>query len=95
MPTAQSLNITYNRNDRTDIDTAGYKSYFFHFTQTGEVGDKEIEQTIIYQPNMDDEIAAFERIFFRNDHYMNSVIDVERIGVDLKPDRKEIVVMAY
>ena len=94
-PTAKSQNITYNRNDRTDIDTAGYKSYFFHFTLTREVEDKECGQIIISQPSMDNAIAQFERIFVRGDYYENAVFDVERIGVDFKPDRKETVVMAY
>lgn len=94
-PTAQSLNITYNRNDRTDIDTAGYRSYFFHFTQTGEVGDKEMEQIIISKPTMDEAIAMFEQCFLRGDRYKDSVITVERIGVDFNPNRAERVVMAY
>lgn len=93
--TGKDLNITYNRNDRTDIDTAGYQSYFFHFTQTGEVGDKEMEQIIISKPTMDEAISMFEECFLRGDYYENAVFTVERIGVDFNPHRAERVIMAY
>ena len=95
MPSAQSLNITYERIVNNGIDIAGYKSYFFHFIQTGEVGDKECEQIIISQPTMDQAITEFERCFFRGDYYENASISVECIGIDVKPERKTPIVMAY
>ena len=95
LPTAQELNITYNRNDRGDIDCAGYKGYLFHFVQTGEVGDKECEQLIISGPDMDAAIRTFEQCFFRGDYYKNAVFTVERMAIDLRPDRTERVVMTY
>lgn len=94
-PTAQSLNITYERIVNTKIDISGYKSYFFLFIQLGDVGDKEMSQIIISQPTMDQAIAAFERYFLRGDYYENAKLSVECIGIDIKPERTSPIVVAY
>lgn len=95
LPTAQDLNITYERIVNTSIDISGYRSYFYQFVQTGEVGDKEMEKIIISKPDMDQAIAAFEQYFFRGDYYKNAKIAVECIGIDVKPPRTDPIVMAY
>lgn len=92
-PTAEELNITYHRNNREDIDTRGYKSYLFHFRQTGEVGDKEMYEWIISKPTMEEAIQFFEQTQFRGDYYENAVIEVEIIGCDFKTDREYPFVM--
>lgn len=93
--TGKDMNITYNRDDRTDIDTAGYKNYLFQFKQTGDVGDKEMSELLISGPTMDEAINTFERIFLRGDYYKDAVISVERIGVDFVVGRADKIVMAY
>ena len=93
--TGKDMNITYNRDDRTDIDTAGYKNYLFQFKQTGEVGDKEMSELLISASSMNEAIETFERIFLRGDYYKDAVISVERIGVDFVVGRADKIVMCY
>lgn len=93
-PPAPRVNVRYIRDERTDIDTQGYKAYFYHFKQTGEVGDKEYEELLISAATMDQAIEIFESSCFRGDCYNNSIFSVTLTGVDFNSTREEKIVMA-
>lgn len=79
--------ITFNRNERNDIDYRGYKAYLYQFDQTSEVQDKELYQFIISAPSVDEAIGVFMQSIRNEEYYADAVFDVEVIGIDLKTDR--------
>lgn len=92
--TPEECSITFNRNERTDIDYKGYRAYLYQFDHVTEPGDKEIYHAIISAATIDEAIAIFVADSVRNeDWYVDAEYNVEVIGIDLKPDRESKWVM--
>lgn len=90
----EETTITFNRNERNDIDYKGYKAYLYHFHHVTEVQDKEIYECIISAADMNEAIATFVADSVRGDDwYVDAEYNVEVIGVDLKVDRESKWVM--
>lgn len=88
-------NIRWNRNNREDIGTGGYRAYLYHLKQVSEVQDKEHEQLIISAADMDGAIETFKSECLRGDYYENAEFNITLMGVDFEPDREEKIIMAY
>lgn len=87
------MSIQFIRNERSDIDTRGFAKYLFHFKQSSEVQDKEIEECIISSADMDTAIELFTKTELREGYYQDAKFDVELVGVDFKMDRTSNFVM--
>lgn len=87
-------NIVWNRNNRSDIDSKGYKAYLFHLKQVSEVQDKEYEELLISAVDMDAAIEVFNSSCLRGDYYENAEFNITLMGVDFEPERSDKIVMA-
>lgn len=77
--------ITWTREERHDIDISGYKRYLYQFGNP-DAEDKEISHCIISAPTMDEAIAFFMDQVRGPDWYEGACINVEVIGIDVRPD---------
>lgn len=91
MPTVENRpDITWKREERSDIDYKGYRRYFYAFKNPSAQG-KEHLHVIISAPTMDEAIAKFMDTAADPDWYKDAVISVEVIGIDLrKEDRSHL-----
>lgn len=87
--------ITFNKNERNDIDYKGYRAYLYQFDQVTEVQDKELYEFIISAPTIDDAIGIFMQSIPNEEYYQDAIFDVEVIAIDLKTDRTTPWVMEY
>lgn len=87
--------ITFNKNERNDIDYKGYRAYLYQFDQVTEVQDKELYGFIISAPTIDDAIGIFMQSIPNEGYYQDAIFDVEVIAIDLKTDRTTPWVMEY
>jgi hypothetical protein len=85
--------IRFNRNNREDLATKGYKAYLYNFKRQGEVPHKEHGEFIISASDMDEAIETFKSTQLWGDRYENAVFDVKLFGVDFEFDRTDKVLM--
>lgn len=86
--------IRFNRNNREDLATKGYKAYLYHFKRQDEVQHKEHDELIISASDMDEAIETFKATQLSGDRYENAVFNVKLFGVDFEFDRENKVLMA-
>lgn len=84
--------LTWEREERNDIDYKGYKRYFYEF-KNPDAQDKELHHAIIAAPTMNDAITEFMDQVRGPDWYENAVISVEVIGVDLRREDAPVWVL--
>lgn len=85
--------INWNRNNRDDLATSGYKGYFYHLTRTSNAHDKELSELIVSAANMDEAIEVFNSTQLNGELYADATFNIRLMGVDFDPDREEKVVM--
>jgi hypothetical protein len=86
--------IIWNRNNRSDIDTKGYKAYLYHLKKVSDNQDKEYDELIISAIDMDSAIDTFNSACMRGDYYEGAEFNITLMGVDFETTRTDKIVMA-